>query len=299
MRMNGCAPPISAADLAHHLGGRKSGASWSCRCPAHDDHDPSLSISESADGKILVHCHAGCSQEAVIDALRSRGRWANGTPHDFTPQEIQAATKQREREIVERIARANRIWKEGLDPAGTIAEAYLTARKLILPPELRVMVLRFHSSCVWEAGTAPCLIAPFRSIADDTITAIHRVRVDQPERWPSTERKMLGPVGGSAIKLDPASDCLCIGEGLETCMAARQLGLKPVWSVGSAAGIENFPPIDGVQELHLLGENDGGRNREAVMRCAERWKQHSVLLAAPRFGFKDFNDALMGRKKCL
>jgi putative DNA primase/helicase len=44
---------------------RKSGTGWSARCPAHEDRSPSLSISEGNDGRVLVHCHAGCSAEAV------------------------------------------------------------------------------------------------------------------------------------------------------------------------------------------------------------------------------------------
>jgi len=47
-------------------------------CPAHDDHDPSLAVAVGADGKILVHCHAGCDQERVIAALRERGMWSAG-----------------------------------------------------------------------------------------------------------------------------------------------------------------------------------------------------------------------------
>jgi 5S rRNA maturation endonuclease (ribonuclease M5) len=43
-------------------------------CPAHDDRNPSLSIREK-DGKVLVHCHAGCSQRDVVDALRARRLW--------------------------------------------------------------------------------------------------------------------------------------------------------------------------------------------------------------------------------
>jgi hypothetical protein len=43
-------------------------------CPAHEDSNPSLSIKE-VDGKVLVRCHAGCSQVAVIDALKARGLW--------------------------------------------------------------------------------------------------------------------------------------------------------------------------------------------------------------------------------
>jgi len=43
-------------------------------CPVHDDEHPSLSVSE-VDGRVLVHCHAGCPQDVVIDALRARGLW--------------------------------------------------------------------------------------------------------------------------------------------------------------------------------------------------------------------------------
>lgn len=43
-------------------------------CPAHSDSKPSLSVAEDA-GKVLVHCYAGCAQEAVIAALRKLGLW--------------------------------------------------------------------------------------------------------------------------------------------------------------------------------------------------------------------------------
>lgn len=42
--------------------------SWVACCPAHDDRSPSLSIREDSD-RVLVHCHAGCSVEAVLGAV--------------------------------------------------------------------------------------------------------------------------------------------------------------------------------------------------------------------------------------
>jgi 5S rRNA maturation endonuclease (ribonuclease M5) len=39
------------------------------RCPAHDDHHPSLSICLGEDGRILLYCHAGCSLEAICAAM--------------------------------------------------------------------------------------------------------------------------------------------------------------------------------------------------------------------------------------
>jgi putative DNA primase/helicase len=66
---------IDAEHIAQRLGkAGKSGAGWTALCPAHTDSKPSLSITD-ADGKILVHCHAGCAQDAVIRALTLRGLW--------------------------------------------------------------------------------------------------------------------------------------------------------------------------------------------------------------------------------
>ena len=39
------------------------------RCPAHDDRDPSLSLKETRDGKVLIHCHAGCMPAHVMAHL--------------------------------------------------------------------------------------------------------------------------------------------------------------------------------------------------------------------------------------
>ncbi|MCX7015282.1 MAG: hypothetical protein NTW86_22460 [Candidatus Sumerlaeota bacterium] len=66
---------MDAETIARELHGRRSGAGWMARCPTHDDHDPSLHISEGRDGKPLVRCHAGCDQRAVVDALKARGLW--------------------------------------------------------------------------------------------------------------------------------------------------------------------------------------------------------------------------------
>ena len=55
--------------LSRLSGVKRNGAGWQALCPAHADKNPSLSIDVRAD-KILVHCHAGCSQEAVCAALK-------------------------------------------------------------------------------------------------------------------------------------------------------------------------------------------------------------------------------------
>lgn len=48
---------------------KKSGSGFCARCPVHDDRSPSLSIKEGDDGRILMHCHAGCPPQEVVAAL--------------------------------------------------------------------------------------------------------------------------------------------------------------------------------------------------------------------------------------
>lgn len=42
---------------------------WIARCPVHDDSRASLSISVGDDGRVLFHCHAGCSTEQIVSKL--------------------------------------------------------------------------------------------------------------------------------------------------------------------------------------------------------------------------------------
>ena len=42
---------------------------WISRCPGHDDRTPSLSLRELEDGRILLHCFAGCAASDVVAAV--------------------------------------------------------------------------------------------------------------------------------------------------------------------------------------------------------------------------------------
>lgn len=49
---------------------RKAGHDrWMACCPAHHDGTPSLSVRALNDGRVLLHCFAGCSVEAILDAV--------------------------------------------------------------------------------------------------------------------------------------------------------------------------------------------------------------------------------------
>jgi DNA primase len=65
---------MTTESIVRALKARRSGTDWMAKCPAHDDKNPSLSIRD-ADGKVLLHCHAGCGQREVIAALKAQGIW--------------------------------------------------------------------------------------------------------------------------------------------------------------------------------------------------------------------------------
>jgi hypothetical protein len=71
---------MNAATIAQALDGRRSGDGWVARCPAHDDQHASLSLADGEGGRVIVRCHAGCSQTAVIAALRARSLWPTPAP---------------------------------------------------------------------------------------------------------------------------------------------------------------------------------------------------------------------------
>ena len=47
----------------------RGGRQWYARCPAHNDNSPSLSIKETNDGTVLIHCFAMCSPADIVAAI--------------------------------------------------------------------------------------------------------------------------------------------------------------------------------------------------------------------------------------
>ena len=67
---------------------RRVGKGWQAQCSAHDDPDPSLSISEGVAGQALLHCHAGCTNDTILTALGLTSR-------DLFPENSESATRQK------------------------------------------------------------------------------------------------------------------------------------------------------------------------------------------------------------
>lgn len=139
------------------------------------------------------------------------------------------------------------------------------------------------------------MVAAMRCVLSDRLQAVHRTALT-PE-GAKVGRKMFGPVGSAAVKLDPDANVttgLAIGEGIETCLAARQIGIGLVWALGSVGAIRVFPVLPGIEALTILCESDDGGASEAAARaCGARWHAagRDVVLARPRVG-GDMNDAI-------
>jgi Toprim domain len=309
-------------DLARALGGEISGRQVLAPGPGHGRLDRSLSIrfDPAAPGGFVVHSFAGDDPFACKDYVRERlglPEWEPGDEQDHRIDPLRRARFDRmamDREATKRprseddhvrINRAQALWNEAADPRDMVAAQYLKARALDLPDDLARDVLRFHPRCPWrndDAGRTehiPVMLAAFRSIDCDDITAVHRIRLDQPQRWPKADRRMSGLVHRAAVKLDPIGNTLMVGEGIETCMAARQLmsggelERAPVWALGSVGAISFFPVLEGVKRLIILGET-GKASAEAIRICGRRW-QHAgrrVQVLYSEIG-SDVNDALM------
>lgn len=293
--------------VADLLGGDLAGGGTIlCPGPGHSRRDRSLAVRfdpRAPDG-FMAYSHSGNDWRACKDHVaRLLGLpewWPRQNFQEVRGHEAKRARCAKTEAENTRLARL--IWNGGVDPRGTAAELYLKSRGLDLTDDA-CAVLRFHPAAKWNVdpdhpefppGRHPTLLAAFQDIEADKLTGIHRVRVDQPRLWPRTRRKMLGPVSGSAVKLADVPDgVLAVGEGIETCMAANQMGYGPAWALGSAGAIAALPVLDDIRKLILLGELDGA-SRKATDDCAGRWLRagREVLLVEPELG-TDLNDELM------
>ncbi len=302
--------------IARRLGGEITAGKVIAPAPGHGPKDRSLWVIPSwqAPDGFRVHCFSPKDDwREARDYVRGRlGLGSDAWRRWEKSRQIDEPTSRRQLALCDaavdfavasdhatRIARAIAIWHASGDAHGSIVEMYLASRGLELPPGADA--LRYHPRCPWrdenrgETIFVPAMIALMRDVATDEPQAIQRTRLT-PEGV-KVARRMLGPAGGAAIKLD-ADDAvtmgLAIGEGTETVLAARQLGFRPAWALGSAGAIAAFPLLPGIEALTILSENDDA-NARAVEECARRWHEagHEVIVVEPKSG-NDINDAIRG-----
>lgn len=289
---------LTLAAIARALGGQVNGRQVLAPGPNHSPKDRSLSVKlsfQSPDG-FLAHSFAGDDWRACRDHVAERLGFKKGGSRPPRAPDAHPTTDAGD---LERIARAISIWNDGRDPRGTVVERYLAARGLDLLEEVAVQAIRFHPACPWrdeargETIRVPAMLGVMRNVLTDRVTAVHRTRLTPTGE--KVDRRMYGIASGAAVKLDPNGSVvsgLAAGEGIETCLAGRQMGFRPVWALCSTSTITSLPVLPGVDTLTLFAETGQGSER-AIAACAGRWRANGreVLVIEPGCG-SDLNDAL-------
>jgi putative DNA primase/helicase len=245
--------------LVERLGGRWTGDRGMCRCPSHDDRNPSLSV-RLGRSRLLLHCFAGCEAADILRALNRGGLIGDSA--------ALAAGADRSARGDTFAGAALRVWGGGRPLAGTPAERYLAARAL----PANSSELRFHPRT--PHGPKPFTLyrpALIAAVCDDTgLVAVHRTFLDPRRRrvaTPAERKSALGPLGSGAVRLGGSGPRLGLAEGIETALSASMLFGIPCWAT---LGTERFARVAlpaGVRELMLFLDNDdGGRRAEALAR---------------------------------
>jgi hypothetical protein len=258
---------------------------------------PSLSLTDTQEGKVLVRCHAGCDQGRVIAALSGRGLWGEGRSRAAAwTRRYKPADRKPNGDDAKRTERALAIWRSSKPWRETPVATYLASRGLHLPASdaLRYRAALKHPS----GGIWPAMVALVTNGIDGAPIAVHRTFLarDGSGKAPVDPQKMmLGPCRGGAVRLADAGELLMVGEGIETCLAAMQASGHPAWAALSTSGLRALDLPKAVRDVIVLA--DGDEAGEAAARdCALRWKRQGrrVRIARPPRGM-DFNDMLLGR----
>jgi hypothetical protein len=288
--------------VARLLGGEAHGRRVLCPGPGHSRTDRSLSVKlgDDAPEGFVVHSFAGDDPLACKDYVRERLNlpardWRKRIPRDLpkraAPILVPDADDDEERN---RLEYPHSLFRAAKALKGTLGETYLNNFRGIRLEESLDHVLRFHPALVYERRKVPGIVALFRDVVTDAPRGVHRIFLDADGR--KLDRRMLGPTARAAIKIDANEDVvsgLHIGEGIETCLAARSLGYRPVWAAGSADAIAAFPVLAGIEAINVFTENDP-RSEAAACAVSARYAAagcEAWIYQPPR---GDFNDSIRG-----
>jgi len=264
--MSAAKPPTQeTVDIVAALGGTWHGSHAMCRCPAHADHTPSLSIRQGHKG-ILVTCFAGCDRGAV---LREIGRL---DPRRGTPMPTIRAGPGG--------ANVQRIWGQARDVRGTLAEHYLGRRNL--PADLPD--IRFHPRCPFRPKPLtqflPALLVAVRQ--GQEITAIQRILLDPSTCW-HRGKFLLGKPGMGAWKQPHDGASLALAESVEDAAAYSKLHGIACWS---SLGARRLPLLQLPHTLTtlILAEDNDAEGRAAAAKAAAAYERPglTVLRQSPR-----------------
>ena len=245
-------PSQRLIDLVGALGGGWSGYHAMCRCPAHADTTPSLSLRQG-DNDILVHCFAGCDP---ADVLRELATIIPGRTYAFPdgPSKPFNST-----------AIARNLWSQGRELTNTWGEAYCRHRGIIQHHD----DLRYLSRCprgrkpntVFE----PALLVGVREGRD--IKAVQRIFLKRGGQGYCT-KLMIGNPQAASWQSGRPGKILALAEGFESAARFAELHGIPAWSSLGAERLDLVRLPDWIEELIIAEDNDP-EGRRASLKAAQ------------------------------
>lgn len=285
-------PHEQGKSIVAALGGQWRNNGGLCRCPAHDDRSPSLSV-RVGERSLLFHCFAGCDNLDVITALRRAGLLGNGLAMaDHPPPSPLPRQPAHGRDFL------LTLWNQCQPLRGTLAERYLASRAITTSSaELRFApAARIGSGA--RAYSGPAKVAAVRD--SQGLVALQRTFLS-PDGSAKAEipqpRRMLGTPGWGAVRLFHPARILGLAEGIETALSAASILGIPVWACLGTKRLGRIDLPDGVEALVILADNDGpGRAAAAAAVAAYSARGLAVRCCWPPAGDGDWNDLARAKR---
>lgn len=263
--------------------------------PGHSHKDRSVSLVETEDGRVLIHCFSPKDDwRDVRRALADNGLLDRDT-------QMRAHVPQRSSQKIavqpaqeERLARAQRFWNDSVAIRWTPATIYLRRRAI---PEAfwQTDALRFHPrmTSLDDRARRPSLIAAI-SDANGMLQGVQVTLLTThgtAKAAVATPRRIIGKLLGGAVRLAPFSDTLVVAEGVESALSASAALGAPAWALLSAHNLSLFEPPERVAHLIVAADNDAAGAR-ALFRLRDRLgARMPVQIAPPPLDANDWNEA--------
>ena len=229
-------------------------------CPTHNDKSKSLSITKEADGKILLKCHAGCSQKKLIEYLVKNNSWG---------------------EPIKDYEKIKNLWEESIEiNENDLAYKYIQSRGISL--NTLPKSLRLNSHCYnKELNTQVDAIIAKVQNSQNNLIAIQRIYLNKNGNKLKVDcpKKILGSFAGGHVELKSglSEEIIHLTEGIETGLAIFSSLNETVWCSLSATNLSKIQPDKTVKTIHIWADKDVSETGQKESRkAAETFRRKGI-----------------------